>query len=55
MARPRKSRSAKQSIRVVIHLTPGEKKQLDAAAMQAGLPVATLARLRTLRRVLQGD
>jgi|HubBroStandDraft_2_1064218.scaffolds.fasta_scaffold04066_7 hypothetical protein len=48
MARPRKSRSDKQSVRVVLNLTPDEKKRLDAAARQAGLPPATLARLRAL-------
>lgn len=46
MARPRKSRSEKQSVRLVLTLTSSEKRRLDAAAAQAGLPVATYARLR---------
>jgi hypothetical protein len=33
---------------VVLHLTPAEKRKLDAAARRAGLPVATLARLRAI-------
>jgi len=48
MARPRKRRADKQSICVVLHLTPDEKKKLDAAARRADLPVATLARRRAL-------
>jgi hypothetical protein len=48
VARPRKSVSEKQSIKVVLHLTLREKKQLDAAATKAKLPVATLARLRAV-------
>ena len=42
--RPRKPRAEKQSALVVIHLTPAEKKKLEAAARRADLPVATLAR-----------
>ncbi len=48
MGRPRKLQGQKQSIRVVLYLTPAEKKRLDALARQAGLPVATLARLRAV-------
>ena len=48
MARPRKSRIDKQSVRVVLHLTMAEKKRLDAEATRAKLPVATLARLRAV-------
>jgi len=48
VGRPKKSRAKKQSIRVVLHLTPEEKKRLDVAAMRAGLPVATLARLAVI-------
>lgn len=51
MARPRKSRASKQSVRVVIHLTRAEKKRLDAAATKSGLPVATVARLYALQVV----
>jgi hypothetical protein len=46
MGRPPKSAADKQSIKIVLHLTPAEKKKLDKAAAQAKLPVATLARLR---------
>lgn len=49
MGRPQKSAADKQSIKVVLHLTPAEKKQLDRAAARAKLPVATLARLRAAR------
>ena len=48
MARPRKAPAKKQSVKVVIHLTPAEKRRLDAAAERVGLPVATLARQRTI-------
>ncbi len=48
MGRPRKLQGQKQSIRVVLYLTQAEKKRLDALARQAGLPVATLARLRAV-------
>ena len=48
MARPRKPAAQKQSVKVVLHLTPAEKRQLDAAAARAGLPVATLVRLSAL-------
>jgi hypothetical protein len=51
MSRPRKPRTKKQSICVVLHLTPAEKKRLDAAAARAGLPVATVARLYTMQAV----
>jgi len=44
--RPPKSAATKQSAKVVLHLTPAEKKRLDAAAARAKLPVATPARLR---------
>jgi len=44
MGRPRKPRSEKQSVRLVLHLTPGEKKQLDVAAARANLPAAAFAR-----------
>jgi hypothetical protein len=49
MARPRKPRAIKQSVVVALHLTPAEKKLLDAAALREGLPVATIARLYALR------
>jgi hypothetical protein len=49
MARPRKSRVDKQSVRVVLHLTLAEKRKLDALAAKMGLPVATAARIRVLR------
>jgi hypothetical protein len=48
MGRPRKRVSQKQSIRVVLHLTPAEKKKLDRIAAQMGLPTATAARFRAL-------
>jgi hypothetical protein len=48
MPRPRKSKVEKQSVVVVLHLTLAEKKKLDVLAKQAGLPVATLARLRAV-------
>ena len=48
MSRPHKPRASKQSVVVVLHLTPAEKKKLEALAKQAGLPVATLARLRAV-------
>jgi hypothetical protein len=51
MARPRKKLIEKRSVDVVLHLTPAEKKRLDAAAARAGLPVATVARLYTMRAV----
>lgn len=51
MSRPLKSRASKQSVRVVLHLTPAEKKRLDAAAIKVGLPTATVARLYALQVV----
>lgn len=51
MARPRKPAKTKQSAKVVLHLTPAEKRRLDAAAAQLRLPVATLARLYAMRGV----
>jgi hypothetical protein len=48
--RPPKSAATKQSAKVVLHLTPAEKKRLDAEAARAKLPVATLARLRAVGR-----
>ena len=48
VGRPRKSVDEKQSIRVVLHLTPAEKKRLDALAAKMDLPVATAARIRAL-------
>lgn len=48
MSRPRKPRVSKQSVRVVLHLTVAEKKRLDEMAREAGLPVATFARLRAI-------
>ena len=47
--RPRKPRAKKQSEQVVIHLTPAEKKKLNAAADRAGLPVATFARMHAMQ------
>ena len=49
MGRPCKPRAKKQSEKVVLCLTPAEKKQLDAAAARAGLPVATFARIHTMQ------
>lgn len=49
MGRPPKSAADKQSIKVVIHLTPAEKRLLDREAAKAKVPVATLARIRTVR------
>jgi hypothetical protein len=49
MGRPRKSAALKQSVKVVLHLTPAEKRKLDAAAARMSLPVATAARIRALR------
>jgi len=49
VARPRKPAAAKQSAKVVLHLTPAEKRKLAAAAARAGLPVATTTRLLALR------
>jgi len=49
MARPRKPRVDKQSCKVVLHLTPAEKKRLEAAAARSGLPVATVARLYAMQ------
>lgn len=49
MVRPLKSHTAKQSVVVVLHLTPAEKKRLAAAAARDGLPVATVARLYVMR------
>jgi hypothetical protein len=46
MGRPRKSSAQKRSVRVVLLLTTAEKRQLEAAAARAHLPVATFARLR---------
>jgi hypothetical protein len=46
MGRPPKSAADKQSIKIVLHLTPAEKKKLDREAAREKLPVATLARLR---------
>jgi len=46
MGRPPKPAAEKQSMKVVLHLTPAEKKRLDRAAARAKVPVATLARLR---------
>ena len=51
MSRPRKPRATKQSVVVALHLTAAEKKRLDAAALREGLPVATVARLYTMRAV----
>ena len=48
MARPRKPTAQKQSVKVVLHLTPAEKRLLDAAAGRAGLPVATMVRIGAL-------
>jgi hypothetical protein len=48
MARPRKAAASKRSATVVLYLTPAEKRQLESLARQAGLPVATFARLRAL-------
>lgn len=48
MARPPKSKADKQSVRVVLHLTPAEKRRLDAIAAKMRLPVATAARIRAL-------
>ncbi len=48
MGRPRKPRVDKQSVRVVLNFTLAEKKRLDEMARKAGLPVATLARLKVL-------
>ena len=48
VGRPRKSVDEKQSIKVVLHLTPAEKKRLDALAAKMDLPVATAARIRAL-------
>jgi|HubBroStandDraft_1064217.scaffolds.fasta_scaffold110988_4 hypothetical protein len=50
MVRPLKPRDEKQSVRLILNLTRDEKKQLDAAAARAGLPVATFARLRVVAR-----
>ena len=47
--RPPKPRAKKQSELVVLHLTPAEKKKLDAAAERAGLPVATFARMHAMQ------
>jgi hypothetical protein len=41
MGRPPKSPAEKQSKAVMIMLTPGEHRQLKAAARKAGLPLAT--------------
>lgn len=49
MARPRKPLAEKQSIKVVLHLTPAEKRKLDSLAAKMGMPVATAARIRALR------
>jgi hypothetical protein len=42
-------------VRLVLNLTPSEKKQLDAAAAQAKLPVATFARWRVFGTVVVAD
>jgi hypothetical protein len=47
--RPPKSRADKQSVRVIVCMTPGEKKQLDAEAKRAKMPVSTLMRSRALK------
>jgi hypothetical protein len=49
MARPRKSKIDKQSVVVALRLTQADKKRFDAAALRAGLPVATMARIYTLQ------
>lgn len=36
---------------IVLHLTPADAKKLVAAAAREGLPVATVARLYTMRAV----
>jgi hypothetical protein len=55
MSRSRKPVAHKQSIKVVLHLTPAEKRRLDAAAKREGLPVATAARLYALRAADSGS
>jgi hypothetical protein len=47
--RPPKLVADKQSMKVVLHLTPAEKKRLDLEAARERVPVATLARLRATR------
>jgi len=51
MGRPCKPHAEKQSVRIILNLTPAEKKRLDAAARRAGLSVATVARLYTMQVV----
>jgi hypothetical protein len=55
MARPRKSRATKQSVKLVLSLTPAEKKRLEAAAAKDRLPVATAARLYAMRAIDRGE
>lgn len=48
MGRPRKPPADKRSVRVVLHLTPAEKKQLDRMAAAARVPTTVFARLRVV-------
>lgn len=41
MGRPPKPPGEKQSVKVTVKLTPGERRRLDAEARKAGAPLAT--------------
>lgn len=50
MVRPKKKAAEKRSVRLVLHLTAVERRELEEAAARAKLPLATWARLRVTSR-----
>jgi len=54
MGRPPKRPADRQSEKVTVKFTPGERRRVDAEARKAGLPLGTWLRREALKRAKGG-